>query len=414
MKLIVPDYYSKFQCIDSDCTDSCCSGWEVDVDEASYRYYESVTGKFGDRLHSVMSREGGCHFTLLPDKRCPFLNDRGLCDLFTELGEDKLCKTCAMYPRFVHEYGSVREMGIALSCKTAAELILTYRGSAGFITTEDNEPVTSYNDIDPELYFALLFARDTAYSLVQNGAYCVRERIALLLAYAAALQHLIDKHEYSRIKKLSCDYSSKEKLASTLNELKRKYCGSIKDGEAEASTQRYNHMGALLNAFDSLEPVKKEFYELIEENRKLFKRIPPECGGTAGIGGCCRADDYNDKVSEYNKAYNEFYQYYSDRMYEFEHIMVYYIFRYFLEAVYDYNLLDKVKLGAVGYLMTLELDVTSWKADNKTLTTEEQIEIVHLYSREVEHSDENFAALEKMYGSDAVFSADKLISSILS
>ena len=99
MKLRVPDYYPAFKCIDQNCTDSCCAGWEVDVDEGAYEYYKTVTGKFGDRLHSVMSEEGGYHFILKPNKDCPFLNETGLCDLFTELGEDKLCNTCAMYPR---------------------------------------------------------------------------------------------------------------------------------------------------------------------------------------------------------------------------------------------------------------------------------------------------------------------------
>ena len=61
-----------------------------------------------------------------------------------------------MYPRFVEEYGNIREMGIALSCKTAANLILTYEGKAGFETMEDGKPLTSYNDIEPEFYFALM------------------------------------------------------------------------------------------------------------------------------------------------------------------------------------------------------------------------------------------------------------------
>ena len=38
MKLRVPDYYKEFRCIDKDCTDTCCAGWEVDVDEEAYAY----------------------------------------------------------------------------------------------------------------------------------------------------------------------------------------------------------------------------------------------------------------------------------------------------------------------------------------------------------------------------------------
>ena len=42
MILRVPEYYEKFSCIASRCKDSCCAGWEIDIDEDSYAYYNSV------------------------------------------------------------------------------------------------------------------------------------------------------------------------------------------------------------------------------------------------------------------------------------------------------------------------------------------------------------------------------------
>ena len=35
------------------------------------------------------------------NKRCAFLNDENLCDMYTALGEKSLCRTCKMYPRHV-------------------------------------------------------------------------------------------------------------------------------------------------------------------------------------------------------------------------------------------------------------------------------------------------------------------------
>ena len=54
MLIRTPDYYDKFKCIAGECKDTCCAGWQVDVDDASYEYYKTITGDFGDRLHSVM------------------------------------------------------------------------------------------------------------------------------------------------------------------------------------------------------------------------------------------------------------------------------------------------------------------------------------------------------------------------
>ena len=89
MKRITPYYYKNFKCIAGDCRDTCCAGWDVDVDEKSYRFYRKVKGDFGKRLKSVMvpDSEGGCTFTLTDDNRCPFLNDINLCDLYIALGE---------------------------------------------------------------------------------------------------------------------------------------------------------------------------------------------------------------------------------------------------------------------------------------------------------------------------------------
>ena len=54
MILRVPEYYEKFSCIASRCKDSCCAGWEIDIDEDSYAYYNSVEGEFGTRLKESM------------------------------------------------------------------------------------------------------------------------------------------------------------------------------------------------------------------------------------------------------------------------------------------------------------------------------------------------------------------------
>ena len=37
-----PAYYKAFRCIGSDCTENCCIGWEIDVDEDTLAYYKSI------------------------------------------------------------------------------------------------------------------------------------------------------------------------------------------------------------------------------------------------------------------------------------------------------------------------------------------------------------------------------------
>ena len=42
MKIVTPDYYKNFKCIAGECTDTCCAGWDVDVDKESYKQYRRV------------------------------------------------------------------------------------------------------------------------------------------------------------------------------------------------------------------------------------------------------------------------------------------------------------------------------------------------------------------------------------
>ena len=45
-----PDYYDRFHCIAGACSDSCCIGWEIDVDEERREQYRKETGEIGQRL----------------------------------------------------------------------------------------------------------------------------------------------------------------------------------------------------------------------------------------------------------------------------------------------------------------------------------------------------------------------------
>lgn len=39
LKIVMPDYFKQFKCIGGKCEDSCCIGWDIDVDEKTFRQY---------------------------------------------------------------------------------------------------------------------------------------------------------------------------------------------------------------------------------------------------------------------------------------------------------------------------------------------------------------------------------------
>lgn len=158
IKLEFPDYYEKFICIADRCEKTCCAAWQVVVDEKAKLRYENETSPIGDRLRQAMYFDGEDTVFRLRDGRCPFLDERNLCDLYSALGKRSLCCTCEKYPRFETDFGGRKELGLSVSCPTAARLILQGDSFAKYQVKEENV-LPNPNQTDPELYFSIMLAR---------------------------------------------------------------------------------------------------------------------------------------------------------------------------------------------------------------------------------------------------------------
>ncbi len=181
-----PTYYRDFRCIAGDCRDSCCKGWEIDIDEDTARYYAGVGGEFGERLRSSI-RDGS--FLLTEDERCPFLNKSGLCDIYTELGGDKPCRICSDHPRYFEWFGSVKEGGVGLCCEAAAELIVS-RPFA--LCEEEVSDETASGEYDEELFSMLIAAREEMFAALADEELSLRESLCRVLDIAEEMQLCID------------------------------------------------------------------------------------------------------------------------------------------------------------------------------------------------------------------------------
>ena len=202
MKIRVPDYYNKFKCIADKCEDTCCAGWEIVIDEETYDIYKNVKGSFGKRLKDEIVEDEGEKIFALKGNNCAFLNKNKMCDIYTELGEDALCYTCQQFPRYTEEYGSIREVGISLSCPEATRIILNDTDTVEFEVSEDDEMVTAYNDISYEMFIQLMSARDIIYGIIQNRSIDITYRMAIVLNFAEEIQDKIDSNKVSDIAEL--------------------------------------------------------------------------------------------------------------------------------------------------------------------------------------------------------------------
>lgn len=65
MIITKPDFYDSFKCRAGECTDSCCIGWEIDIDDETMRKYENENGSLSVKLNRFTDREA----MLYPDRR---------------------------------------------------------------------------------------------------------------------------------------------------------------------------------------------------------------------------------------------------------------------------------------------------------------------------------------------------------
>ena len=91
MEFTFPNYYKEFSCIAGSCPDTCCAGWQIVIDNKTLKKYQHFKGPFHNRLHNDIDWKE--HVFRQYNRRCAFLNEENLCDIYTEAGPKMLCDT---------------------------------------------------------------------------------------------------------------------------------------------------------------------------------------------------------------------------------------------------------------------------------------------------------------------------------
>lgn len=337
MILRTPDYYNKFKCIGSLCKHNCCIGWGVDIDEKSAQKYNSVQGSFGERLKNSMTIEDGCHTFIMNGERCPFLNEDNLCDIFINAGEDCLCNVCTEYPRFGTQYGGLLEKGLGFSCEEAAKIILSHNEPVYFVCSHFEGGEEEIQNEDKPLFDGLVKSRTVIFNILQNRLYSVWDRILQTIKYTQKVQEYINMNEPQGI---SSDY---------------------KPDIQGADEPDYKTVMSMLEFIAELEPMEENWKEIVLNVKNKLKNQAV----------------YSELVEKINTP-----------QYIWEQIAVYFIYRYYFNAMYNYDALSKVKFMAVCVVMIRAMAAA---ADN--VSFESIIEIVRCFCANIEHSQDNMDAV---------------------
>ena len=275
------------------------------------------------------------------EKRCAFLNDCNLCEMYANLGEKSLCKTCRLYPRHVEEFEDVREITLSVSCPEVARILMEKKKPVRFLTYE-KEGEEEYEEFDPFLYSMLVDARDAMLGILQDREHSLKIRVGLILGMAHDLQG-----RFNREQLFSCEevWEMAHKMFRELYEL---------------------------------ELLREDWDMLLMESEELLYSHG--------------ADAYKGISSDFKRWAKEE----SNIQIQAEQLLVYFIFTYFCGAVYDGRIYAKVQMAVISTFHIYELWKARWIKNEGELTPEEIVELVYRYSREIEHSDKNLERMEKM------------------
>ena len=133
--VIEPDFYGDFRCIGGQCSFTCCKEWKIAVDHETKKRWRKMdvpetvlesgrvpehaclsTSNKAQLSQFVVKKDGGETIELLPNMRCPFLEDSELCRLVLDYGEECLSETCHVFPRETHEFTDRTERTMVSCC----------------------------------------------------------------------------------------------------------------------------------------------------------------------------------------------------------------------------------------------------------------------------------------------------------
>lgn len=381
MRYLKPHYYDKFVCTAGDCPDSCCAGWQIVIDEASLERYGNEKSEFGTRLRNSIDWVEECFYQ--NNRRCAFLNEENLCDMYIEAGSGMLCDTCRRYPRHIEEFEGMREVSLSLSCPEAARIILSRKDPVTFRTFEKETAEETYEDFDYFLFSALMDTRDYLLTVLQDRSVPVRYRMAKLLVCTHDFQLAVNKQELFSWETIRARHEQ-----SGFSSAFRK---KISD-RCFPDMDRVDLMKQIWKTIvPKLEVLSPDWTSFLKDTLvSLYHTCPEEAS-------------YMELLLDFQDTFPEW-------QVQKEQLLVYWLYTYFCGAVYDENIFAKGKMAVICTLFIEELILGLYGRKREKLEPGDLVSVCYRFSRELEHSDQNLNTLEELLDQEEVFSLEHLMT----
>ena len=368
IKMRYPIYLKEFKCIGGECEDSCCIGWDVDIDKFTFQQYESVSDSdMKNILKSNLIKNKRCQFDeidfakvkLGENKRCPFLKCDNYCVIHSNLGEEYLSNVCTSFPRVTNKIDGIYEMSLAVACPEAARILLLKKDGIEF--SESDEDLGKHivssevnTKLSEEAYLPVEFLkeiRETSIKIMKNRKFSLDKRLYILGEFINALE---DEYEYN--------------YHNTLSFIREYDIGTVKDSYEE------NYMNYIIQV-----DFFKKLLTMLRVEKDIDSNRFKEYSNEVKIGLNLDEENYLAKNAQmYIKAFEEYEkEFIEENTYIFENYIVNFIYSNLFPFCERESIFD-------SYIMYIYHKKNKETLD-KALSKEEVVRFIQCFSKVVEH-----------------------------
>ena len=383
IKMRYPIYLKEFKCIGGECEDSCCIGWDVDIDKFTFQQYESVSDSgMKNILESNLIKNKRCQcdeidfakVKLGENKRCPFLKCDNYCVIHSNLGEEYLSNVCTSFPRVTNKIDGIYEMSLAVACPEAARILLLKKEGIEFSESDENlgKHIVSSEvntKLSKESYLPVEFLkeiRETSIKIMKNRKFSLDKRLYILGEFINALE---DEYEYN--------------CHNTLSFIREYDIGTVKDLYEE------NSMNYIIQV-----DFFKKLLTMLRVEKDIDSDRFKEYSNEVKIGLNLDEENYLAKNAQmYIKAFEEYEkEFIEENTYIFENYIVNFIYSNLFpfcerESIFDSYIMLLIRYTFMRfYLVGMYIYHKKNKEDfNKVLSKEEVVRFIQCFSKVVEH-----------------------------
>ena len=332
MKNIVlqPSFYSKFECIGSDCKYNCCRDWYIGFTKQELKNMkrkirtEEFRKLFEDAFEKYQNDIFHYKIKLDENKKCKFLDENGLCKVYGEMGPENMSLVCQIFPRETSYYMGKYECFLGIACEEVIRLLLQEKEGIKLeviereITDAEKRGATRIDGekirMNPILHYWTDF-KILLLGVLQNREYRFEERMVVLGIAFKKIESILEKGA----KSITTIPDYIQEFVNNFNDTKNKdmYRNLFEDADRSGRKRLFNYIAYHYNGTGMGEDFKIQN----KINNRIDVKVQLEVNFEMGKEKSQNLNiEYN--VEKYQQAMKDFEEFTKGKEYWIENIMI--------------------------------------------------------------------------------------------